>query len=276
MISVFLAVIGLVWLAVASFQDIRKREVPNWLSFSLITIVLAYKAIYSAINSDLRYFIYGVFGLGIFVGLAYLFYYSRIFAGGDAKLMFGFGALLPVYSFNVLAVFIFLLLFSGGIYGLIWSIFLALSRKKEFKLEFSKQFKKMKRFFILVFIPAILLLIIPIYLKQPALYFFPVIVLVLPWMYAYAKSVEIVCMIKSVSGRELTVGDWLAEPVKIKGRIINPNWEGLDEKEVLMLKNLKNVKIKNGIPFIPAFLIAFILLLVLWNSSWSFFQLLNF
>ena len=57
----FLIILAIVWLAVASICDIRKREVPNWLNFSLIAFALAYRAFYSVIENDSKFFIYGVF-----------------------------------------------------------------------------------------------------------------------------------------------------------------------------------------------------------------------
>jgi hypothetical protein len=34
------------------FSDLKKREVPNWLNFSLVVFALAYRAFYSVINND--------------------------------------------------------------------------------------------------------------------------------------------------------------------------------------------------------------------------------
>ena len=62
----FIFILALVWLIVASIQDIKKREIPNWLSFSLIVFALAFRALYSVINLDVRFFMYGLLGLGIF------------------------------------------------------------------------------------------------------------------------------------------------------------------------------------------------------------------
>ena len=76
-------------------------------------------------------------------------------------------------------------------------------------------------------------------------------------------------MNKFVDVSLLTIGDWLINNVKVringKIKIIKPNWEGLSEKELNFIqKNYKRkVLIRNGIPFVPAFLFAIILLIIL-------------
>lgn len=276
MIDLFLVVIALIWLAIASYQDIRKREVWNWLNFSLIAVALAYRAFYSAVNSDLWYFVYGLIGLGIFVSLAYLFYYLRVFAGGDAKLLMGLGAILPGSDFGsliILAFFILIMLVAGGIYGLICSGFLTIRNWKQFSEEFAKQLEKNKKLIVTGLILAVVSLFFPFYLHENLFFFFPLLIFLVPWLYAYAKSVEEACMIKIVSGKQVTVGDWLYENVRVKGKIIRPYWEGLSEREVLLLKNAKKIKIKQGIPFVPAFLISFVLLLIFENELIYYFGL---
>jgi Flp pilus assembly protein protease CpaA len=55
--DLFLIILAGIWLVIASLQDIKKREVPNWLNFSLIIFALGYRAIYASINSDLMFFV---------------------------------------------------------------------------------------------------------------------------------------------------------------------------------------------------------------------------
>ena len=46
--------------------------------------------------------------------------------------------------------------------------------------------------------------------------FLPLIILLFPVLFIYAKSVEESCMIVEVSGSKVTVGDWLYEEVIFK------------------------------------------------------------
>jgi prepilin signal peptidase PulO-like enzyme (type II secretory pathway) len=61
--------------------------------------------------------------------------------------------------------------------------------------------------------------------------------------------------------------------LKIGKKIIEPSWEGLTKEELkLIKKKLKIVKIRQGIPFVPVFFIAFLVLFYLWKTGlWSSF-----
>ena len=68
-------------------------------------------------------------------------------------------------------------------------------------------------------------------------------------------------MTREMKTKDLREGDWLAGDVKLaKNKTIKYSWEGLSGKEIAILKKYKKkVKIKYGLPFAPAFLIAHIL-----------------
>jgi len=274
----FLIILALIWLVAATVQDIRKREIPNWLSFSLIAFALAFRALYSVFYSDIRFFLFGLLGLGVFFILAEIFYHARVFAGGDAKLLMGLGAVLPFAStfyanLFVIVSFIFFLLFAGSIYGLLYSFILVTLNRNNFLKEFKKQFKSRKMFVVFGAVLALLSLIFVFYMGDSFLFLLPLIILIFPVLLIYAKSVEESCMIKIVESEKVTVGDWLYEEVSVGKRKIEPYWEGLSEEEVNLLKKHRGkVKVKYGIPFMPAFLISFILFVLLWHSYGSFFE----
>ena len=61
--------------------------------------------------------------------------------------------------------------------------------------------------------------------------------------------------------KDLGEGEWLYENVKTGNRTIKSSWEGLTKSEIkLIRKKFKEIKIRQGIPFTPAFLISFVLL----------------
>jgi len=263
----FLIALAFVWIIAAVAQDFRKREIANWWNFSLIAVALAYRFFLAVYLWNFFYLVYGLIGFAVFFALANIFYYGRVFAGGDAKLLMGLGAVLPFSNLffenlQIFLYFIILLMFAGSVYGLVYSIVLSAKHKKEFSKEFLKQFSKNKKifkiFFVLAAVIFILTLLLGIFVHEYLFLYFALVAFAFPFLYSYAKAIEEACMIKEVSPKNLTIGDWLYEKVRVGRKIIKPNWEGLNERELAILKKTKKkILVKEGIPFTPAFLIAF-------------------
>ena len=73
-------------------------------------------------------------------------------------------------------------------------------------------------------------------------------------------------MIKKVSPRDLTEGDWLFKDIRIGKKTIKADFNGLSKKDISTLRKYrKGVYVKYGIPFVPVFLIAFILTILSGN-----------
>lgn len=275
MVSIFsdyiLVIAAFIWLVAAAVQDIKKREVANWLSFSLALVALAIRGFSAVINKDFMYFIYGVIGLVLFFAIANAFYYGRIFAGGDAKLLAAVGVIfiikpsfVPIISSNTslllplpfFLTFIINILFVGSVYGIIYSLVLAFRNYKIFGKEIKKLEKKTKKLRFLFLGFSALFLIAFILLKQVNFLLLVILTLIFPYLFIFIRAVESSCMIKMIKTSKLTEGDWLAERVKIGRHIIIPKWEGLNNKEIALLKKKKEVLIKEGLPFVPVFLLA--------------------
>lgn len=276
----FLIFLGFVYVAIASLQDLKKREVWNWLNFSLIAFALAYRAFYAIVNSDSMFFIFGLAGVIVAVALGYAFYYSRVFAGGDAKLLMGLGAVIPLAdsilgNVIIFVVFIFLLMASGSLYGILWSFGLVLQNKRVFWKEFRKQIGKYRKLFYVSVVLFVLFLIFPVITRELVMIVLPVIILIFPLLYTYAKAVEESCMVVLVKTGDLTEGDWLYQTVRVGKKTIKPNWEGLSTSELKILKKKKGtVLIKQGIPFVPAFFFALLFLACLLYSRLEGFSML--
>ena len=75
-------------------------------------------------------------------------------------------------------------------------------------------------------------------------------------------------MYKYIDINKLTEGDWAARDVKYKGKIIcKKDSYGLTKLEINLLKKhkFKKILIKEGIPFVPSFLIGF-LISIIWGN----------
>ena len=96
---IFLFVVALIWIVFAAVQDLKTREVSNWLNFSLLAIVLAYRAFHSVIINDYEFLVLGLLGFVVFYLIGTAFYYSKVFAGGDTKLFWALGVVLPYSNY---------------------------------------------------------------------------------------------------------------------------------------------------------------------------------
>lgn len=246
---------------IAIIQDMKKREVANWLNFSFIGIGLAYRAFYSISNFGVdrgRFFVLGLLGFIFMFVLAYALYYSRAFAGGDAKLLMGFGTVLPYWDYwSVILLgvaFIFLLFLLGLVWSLAYSLYVVCKNMKGFKKELGKSWRSYR---LLVLLSLVTFFVLVLTLGEIGKTF-GFLILILSLLWVYVKSLDKVFIVSRGKG-ELQEGDWLLEDIKINGRTIKESVHGLSLEEIGYLKkNLgkKKIKIKDGIPFTPAFLLA--------------------
>ena len=141
MLSIILITITFIVLLIASYIDIRTREVPDWLNYGLIFTAFGIRTIYS-FELGWTILLSGILGFIVCLGLAFLFYYTNQWGGGDSKLLMGMGAIIGItYPFDAsswnLLFFFLALLFLGAIYGLIFMIGIAIKKRKIFMKEFS-------------------------------------------------------------------------------------------------------------------------------------------
>ncbi len=287
MLDLLLISIGLIALIIGSFTDLKTREVPDWLNYGLIISGFAIRLIYSLIMGDFTALNYGIAGFLAFVVLAYAMFYAGQWGGGDSKMIMGLGVLIGLNYNSILTSFLlgfFInILLVGAVYGLLWSLVLMLLNFRKFLAEFKrlisnkrlKQIKKVMVISAIVFI--LLILLIPNLLIK---FFITVLVLICfitLYLWIFIQAIEKSCMIKSVNIEKLTEGDWIVKNIKIEGkRITGPKDLGISKKQIQQLLRYKKqgkiskVLIKEGIPFIPSFLIAFIITLIFDNILWLF------
>ena len=346
MLTIFLIVLALIWLIFAVVSDLRTREIPNWLNFSLIIFALGARFFYDLSNlpefsinsfyvilllvlapflvfiqlsssfkslkkeiaffasislffiiviyfnyasltfnrlildSGFIYSYQGIFGLMAFFLLANILYFSRFFAGGDAKLMMALGPVIPLGigflgNVNLFLNFLFLLLIVRLAYDLICILYLGFRDSDKIHKEFYKNLKANKKFIYMFIIFGVLFIILGFFER---LLFIPgILIFILPYLYFYTKAIENTSLIEKVGSKEITEGDWLYKDVKVGNRIIEANWNGLSKNEIsLIRKKHKFVMIKRGIQFGPGFLIIFLIFIYLyfngidlWNSLWQ-------
>lgn len=292
---IVLFVIAGAWLLFAMVQDVKTREVANWLTFSLIAIALAFRASLAVVTGAWEVLVWGIIGGAVFVVLAYALYYGRVFAGGDAKLLMGVGIALPYATGSELlgwgSLFFALLLTAGAGYTLLYSFVLVARNWRKFRKAFRETLllRETKRLFVfvasLIFIAMASLVLaagtetrtfeVLFYAKMTLLVTF--LVSSLPLVYVYLTAVEKSCLQKVCEASELQEGDWLARGVRMKGKVIEASLHGLSREEIESLKRAKKrVIIKEGIVFVPAFVLAYGIMVYVaavsgtpWAWAWS-------
>lgn len=263
MYSVFLFVLAFIALIFAVAQDLKTREIANWLNFSLLSAALAYRALYSLYYSDLHFFLLGLVGTLFFASVAYVLYYTHAFAGGDAKLLIALGAVLPFTNVHDLIIyglgFVFALFVLGSLYSLVYTFFLVRGNFRAYQKAFATHLTRLRYFFFILACLGILGCVFLFSISLTLAFVFLSVCVIVPLIYVHARAVEQTCMIKRISATRLTEGDWLEQDVSVGTRIIRKSVHGLSLEDIALLRKArKSVYIKEGIPFSPAFLFAFI------------------
>lgn len=262
----------LIGLIVASLQDLKRREVDNWLNLFLIFGGLAFVFYNALFTGELSLIFQAGFMVVVLLIIMNMFYYGRVFAGGDAKLLFALTAFFIGTEFLTslanLGVFLLFLMIAGSVYGLSFSIFLYVRASKQVNKKMKEVFSS--RLVRLVFFAGLFVSLLGFF--ELSLLFIGGFAVAFSLLYVFAKGLELVSMTRFVSGKELREGDWLAEDTRVGKRVIPATWDGLTLNELKLLAKQKRVKIKEGIPFVPSFLIAFLLYAFFREFIFSFFK----
>lgn len=255
----FLYLLYFVGVVIACFQDIKRREVDDWLNLLLYFSGTAFLIFSSGVEN----FSIGSYGFfTFFMALTSFFLYnSRFFAGGDAKLVF---ALTPIFyetlfakSLENLAAFLFFLVLSGAVYGLFFIVYISIKDFKKLRAEFVANFRENK---LVKYLFVLVLVFIFLSYFEFSFFIIGLSLLIINLIFILTKSLEKVSFTVEKNYSDLQEGDWLKENLRIGGKVIRVSWDGLSEQDINFIKKYrKKVWIKEGIPYAPAFFIALIL-----------------
>ena len=275
-------------LLIGSLSDLKTREVPDWVNYGLIISGIVLNLLFSAIYSNASFIINSIIGLAIFFGIAYIMFYAGQWGGGDSKILMGLGAMIGINLSSITRQFLlgFFInsLFFGAIYGLLWSILLVLRNRQKFWREFSRIFSEKKivksKKIILILLIFLLLswFLIKLYYIKILILLFEFLILTTFYLWIFVKAIEKSSMQKLVEPSKLTEGDWIVKDIVVnKEYIAGPKDLGIEKKQIKRLVELykkgkiKKILIKEGIPFVPSFLIAFVVTFIFGNPlMWIF------
>jgi len=75
---IFLFLLALVFIIFAVVQDLKSREIANWLNWSLVIFALGFRFFWSLFQGEWSFFYQGLIGFGIFFVFGNLFYYTHL------------------------------------------------------------------------------------------------------------------------------------------------------------------------------------------------------
>lgn len=279
---IILVSISLAGLVIATFTDLKTREVPDLLSYGLIAMGLCLNLLFSFVYWNYWFFVNSLTGFLLFLVIALIMFYSGQWGGGDSKVLMGLGALIGLdirfTKFPFILNFLINILLIGAIYGLIWSFILAFRNWKKFYSKFKRELHNVKVVRLRIYLVILVfLLIVLIFFNMGNIFSFLflsllLIILLTFYLWIFVKAVEKTCMIRAVTPDKLTEGDWIVKRVEYRGKYIcGPRDLGIEKKQIRELLKLyeqnkiKKILIKEGIPFVPSFLVAYIISLIFGN-----------
>ena len=280
-LDILLIIITLITLVIASITDIKTREIPDFLNYSLLIIVFFLKLLESITIKSFTPFLYAVLGFIMYFVIALFMYYTKQWGGGDSKLLMSLGIVFSQYPsfflsyFNpsmdlplLLSMFLNILIF-GSLYGMLFSAYTAIKNKDKFLAELKKaKLKKIRYYLILSLAIVVSSLFTHIMILKFFIISISLLITLIPYLLIFIKTIEKSCMIKNIPINNLTEGDWIVNDIYSKNKIVYSKKSlgvTLDQISIIKKLKIKTITIKEGIPFTPAFLIAFIITLIYGN-----------
>lgn len=274
MIDVLLVAVGLLGLSIASITDLRTREIPDWLSFSLIATGISFRLMQAVSTGSWNNFEYTIIAVILMFLLGTLMYYTKQWGGGDTKLLVAIAAIFAVtpYQAYFLINSLINLVIVSTFYGIAWCIYFAIKNQNKFIEELPIYFKKNKHKIKLLAAISIILLLPLLVINQSQLSILIISASALlfsyPFLVTFIEAVERSAMFKEIKVSKLTEGDWITKDLRINNKLIySKSSPGIEKHQINLLKKsgIKYVPIKDGIPFVPSFLIAIITTLIFGN-----------
>lgn len=267
MFELLIFITAFIGLIAATIHDFKTREVPDYISYVFISAAVVLRVFWFGATLDVSVLWWIPVSLGVLVGFGYLMYRAGQWGGGDVKVMIALAILLASFPGETLPFFSAFFLNSlvvGAVYGSVMLFVMAFQNKK----TVSRLLTKLDY---VIFIIAIVCAISCMVLLEPMMAFFGVLLSLMIGMLRFSKLVEKNIMQQYVPIEKLTEGDWLVNQVRVGRVLVKKREIGLTTEDLNLLKKLakscklSKVKIKVGVPFVPAFLLNLIVTILFGN-----------
>ncbi len=273
-----LSLVSVVSLFLASVSDLRTREVPDYLSYFLICLGLV-NQIFLFFSLRFYYFFVNLLVAVLALLFSLVMYKFKQWGGADAKLLVGIALLISYDESVPLFIFYFInFLWVGAFYGLLSTLILVLLNFRRFMKFFTADYFKRKFFYWFCF-GVVVSSPFSLFISRSALLSFMIFLMGFIFLLSMILKNANKLMIKSVSVDKLTEGDWVSQVVTVDGVVIfNPKKDvsvNKSQLEIIKKSDISRVRIIEGMPFVPALALAFIITLFFPNILVNFFMVLS-
>ncbi|MAF34903.1 hypothetical protein CMO91_03590 [Candidatus Woesearchaeota archaeon] len=261
-------------LTIASVTDLQTREVSDWLCYASVFAGLGLAALTGAYTDNWAPIVSRLMGCLAFFALGASLFYTRQWGGGDVGMLAVMGSFIGIQLSldGIWLAFLINLLLCGALYSMAWLAWLAVHHYHDFRKQFivSMNLFSWVRYASAagIMMTLVLYVLMPYWPMLFIALLFPALFYLLP----FSHAVQLSCLQYYAKPDRLTLGDWIGEDIKVQGKtIVGRDSTGLSAKEIAHLQALgkqgkvDKVLVRTGIPFIPSFLIAFVV--TLWHGS---------
>jgi len=243
-----LEIIVIISLLIASIWDLKTTEIPDEIPLFLIFLAIFIGIFSQDFDFLKRSLIFG----SIFSLIGFIMYYTGQWGGGDSFILASIAFLYP--SIDFLVKFLLNLIIFGAAFMIIFTIVYCYIFSRKVFFVFYRELKKEYKIYLIIFLATLLIFLsFSIYFGKfySSAFLNSIIITSLFLVFKFSRIAEKIGFRKRIKISELKVGD---VPVFFK------RWRGITESEIkeLKKKNIKFIEIKEGVRFIPAFLIAFV------------------
>jgi Flp pilus assembly protein protease CpaA len=251
-------------LGLASWEDLRIREVPFLLSHSLIILGVAFSALAAAQTNALTPLFHGVLGGAVAYGLGYLLYVTGQWGGGDVQLLTGVGTFIGFDPFAAapFASYILLVFIAGSLYGLGLAAWLMIRHRDVVRAELPSM--TIVRIgigtFALTTVAAGVAALISETVVSGLLGSIALLAASLTIMYVFNYAEDALTVVEKQPD-ELVPGDWLVDEVRVEDGVVECRSEGISVEDIHRIRrdHSGDVTVREGVPFVPSFFFAYLL-----------------
>ncbi|HKZ49639.1 MAG TPA: A24 family peptidase [Candidatus Nanoarchaeia archaeon] len=253
---------------VGTYTDLKARLVPDWTNYFMLASGIGAYAVISAVEKSIWPIIFSLAGAAIFFAVGLLLYVAGMWGGGDAKLLAAYGAMFAPFPAVALWPFLFSLwvniLVFGAVIGVIGMLAIFLKNYSKAMPELKKDFAKNKFIAYSLAGAGFVSAALSVYKLVFAMILGIIILIFLIMIF---RATERVCLVKRIKPSQLVEGDWITKEISADKYHYKPKKSGVTKEEIIALIKMENagkikeVEVKDGLPYLPAFLIALIVTL---------------